>query len=71
MASTTVHEWLKPVYEDTPVEIYVDFEPVFIGTAEDARSCRFLYRQVEEVYISIDGTKLIVSVTQERNSKKK
>lgn len=67
----TVRDWAEPLYTETPVEIYLDYDPVFSGTAEDARSCRYFDRQVEEVYINLDGTKLIISVEHERRIKKK
>ena len=67
----TVKDWAGPLYPETPVEIYLDFDPVFSGSAEDARLCGYSNRQVEEVYISIDGTKLIISVEHDRRIKKK
>lgn len=67
----TVRDWTEPLYPETPVEICIDFDPVFTGTAEEAWSCGYSNREVEEVYISIDGTKLVVSVSQLRKTKKK
>lgn len=69
--SMTVKAWTEPLYPETPIEICIDFDPVFTGTAEEAQTCHLKDREVEEVYISIDGTKLVVSVAQIRKTKKK
>lgn len=64
-------DWVKPLYGETLVEIYVDYEVAFFGKAEEAAKSKFVNRRVKEVYISFDGTCLIISVEQERVNKKK
>ena len=67
----TVYELTDVLYEETPVEICIDYDPVFVGTAGDAHFCKYLNRKVEEVYVDIDGTKLIIAINHVRNIKKK
>lgn len=58
----TVRTWLMPVYKDTPVELQVDFNLLFKGTAEEAILGKYFNREVQEAYISPDGLRLTVSV---------
>ena len=66
-----VSELAEVLYEETPVEICVDFEPVFTGQAIDAKTSKYAFRNVKEVYISLSGTTLVVSVDNIRTSYKK
>lgn len=66
----TVGELAKVLYQETPVEVCVDFDPVFKGTAETAQFCRYLNRNVEEVYISLDGVTLVVEIDGKRRPRK-
>lgn len=67
----TVYELTGILYNETPVEIWLDYDPIFAGTAEDAHVCKYLNRKIDEVYIDIDGTKLIISIDHVRNVTKK
>ena len=66
-----VSELAEVLYEETPVEICVDFEPVFTGRAIDAKTSKYAFRSIQEVYISLNGTTLVVSVDNIRTSYKK
>lgn len=66
----TVGELAEVLYRETPVEVCVDFDPVFKGTAEAAQFCRYLNRNVEEVYISLDGVTLVVEIDGKRKPRK-
>lgn len=59
------------LYPETKVEICVDYDPLYTGLAEDVPLERFRSSRVEEVYISIDGNTLVISVYGQRNVKKK
>lgn len=62
----TVAELLEVLYTETPVEICLDFEPVFTGTANEAKNSRYFNRIIEEIYISIDGVSLVISIERAR-----
>ena len=67
----TVAELSEVLYTETPVEICLDFEPVFKGTAKEAKDSRYFNRTVEEVYINVDGVSLVVSIERVRPLKNK
>ena len=58
----TVEELVSHLYHETPVEIEIDFEAVFEGTAEEAAGCAYRMRPVKEAYISVDGAKLVIAL---------
>lgn len=64
-------DFLSVLYAETPVEVCVDYEPVFTGMAEDAMLCKFIDSRVKEAYISLSGDTLVISITEKRKSKKK
>lgn len=58
----TVGELTAVLYKETPVEICYDFKPIFTGTASEAKTSKYTFRKVKEVYINHDGTAIVVSV---------
>lgn len=62
---------LSVLYEETSIEICIDYEPVYIGTVEGVPKEKFVASIVKEVYIELGGSKLIISVFGQRNVKKK
>lgn len=64
-------DFLGVLYEETPIEIQIDYEPVYTGTVEDVPTHKFMSSRVSEAYISLDGNTLIISLFGQRNVKKK
>lgn len=66
-----VVDWLTPVCQDTPVELEVDFELVFKGTAKEAMMSAYFLREVQEAYIGVDGTKLVIALDVKKRKPRK
>lgn len=64
-------DFLSVLYEETPVEIHIDYDPVYIGTANSVPVDKFSNSRVKEAYIELDGKILIISIFGQRNVKKK
>lgn len=64
-------DFLRVLYEETQVEICVDFDPLYTGTVEDVPLEKFASSRVIEAYISLDGKSLVISVNRQRNFNKK
>ena len=62
-------EWAAYLWPETKVEICINFDPVFTGLAEDAAKSRFALHEMEESYISIDGSHLVISVQNKKFKK--
>ena len=61
---------LDVMYEDTRVEVQHSFEPVFIGTAKEAKVTKFYNCRVVEVYINFDGSAVVISITNKPRKKR-
>lgn len=64
-------DFLRVLYEETPIEICIDYEPAYTGTVENVPTERFNSSRVIEAYISLDGNTLVISIAGQRNVKKK
>lgn len=59
-------DFLGVLYEETPIEICIDFEPQYKGLVMDVPSEAFRNSRVLEAYISVDDKTLVVSITNRR-----
>lgn len=64
-------DFLGVLYEETPIEIHIDYEPIYVGTVENMPYDKFQSSRINEAYISLDGNTLIISICGQRNVKKK
>lgn len=64
-------DFISVLYEETPIEVCLDYEPVYVGTVEGLPTERFLESRVKEAYISLSGDTLIIAIAGQRNVKKK
>ena len=55
-------DFLSVLYEETLIEICIDYNPVFTGIVEDVPLQRFKDSKILEAFISFDGDKLIISI---------
>lgn len=62
---------LKVLYEETVVDISIDFSSVFTGEAIAAQDCPYINCPVLEVYVDIDDKTLVISVRDTRRKNKK
>lgn len=63
-------DWAARLWPETQVEVCIDFNPVFTGTAEDAVKSKYGSHKVDESYIGLDGKHLVISIcAKARNTK--
>lgn len=65
-----LYDFLEVLYEETKIEIQIDYDPVYIGTVEDVPAHRFMNSFVAEAYIGLNGNTLVISIYNQRNNKK-
>lgn len=58
----TVEELAGVLYEETKVEVSLNYDLVFTGVAEEAKNCKYKEKSVKEVYITPDGSTLIIEI---------
>lgn len=66
-----LEDWLAIFWPETIVEVCIDFDLVFAGTAADAVLSKYKKHMVEETYVDFDRKILVVSITSTRKYRKK
>jgi hypothetical protein len=66
-----LEDWLAIFWPETMVEVCIDFNLVFAGTAAEAVQCKYKNHMVEETYVDFDRKILVVSIKSTRKYVKK